>query len=1789
MVGKSKRGGTTKPSKRKAPVQLTGGSGFRFENSVAARVLLDMLSAKNSLGADFGRVARVDWQARDAGWLADDLAISCRLASDDERIAGVSVKSYQQLGRAGFHPDFSKIAWQQWLNENTGRHFRRGVDALVLVTGDIANDVRQAWSDLLHQASQSSPERVVARLVKDDQEGSQTSELQRAIFDSLCRPDELGGEQPGAVSDRVLLIRDLRVIKFDYEAQPSSDLAQALLDCQGCLSSGDASDAKNLWERLVGIADEKRPAGGSLDLPGLLAMLRGQFQFLLHPDFRAGWETLCRRSDDATADITGAINGSARLPRDDERTQIADSLAGDRVCLLVGESGSGKSALAKQIAADRYGRTVWLSADDMDHEAAVDFERAIGLRHPLIQLLLASPEPCLVVLDGAEAYSPDARHAAARIIKEIFSNPAANHVHVLTTVQFEAADRLIRQLAHLGVPDGALNAITLGRPSSDEVGALLSALPQLGWIGLRPEVRPLLANLKVLDLTARTLHSEKALGNRAFIGLTTLIDILWGDWVERGDEYGRSHLLKTIAIQEADQLSSGVARQSLGFAEQQALPDLIASGLVRVRDERVAFAHDLLGDWARMRVLVGDSPIALAASGQRAQAPRWHKAIRLFGQRILEQDVEGIDQWRAGVENIPDEPAPPALIRDLFLESLFLATNAVALLERTWAVLISSKGALLRRLLDRFLFVGTLPDTRLLAFTEDQDDAARFEHAFRVPYWPYWGPVLTILQAHREDVVQHAPYEAARVCGLWLRAMPFELVPGHAMPWRKEAAALAVAIAREIQTRNEEGSYSSAADRSVYEAALYAARDLPTEVGDLSLELAKRRELSATVSARVQETRRQRNEERQQPKKATRKSKAPPPPMSFSRGRLNPPWPDGPTERVDHEFQEACLSGNAFSTLARANPDAALEVLLAVCIEDPQHDDYGRSSRMEDTGLAYWRGGEPAMYFRGPFLQFLRVAPEQGISFVLRLVNFATRRLVGDRVGELVEIDGHAKRWLGDSRVFRFHHDWPLFHGSMIHSALMALEKWFYEQIEQGRDIEVEAAARRIVAESESVAFAGLMFDVGKRSPSLFAGALKPLFSAGVLWSWDFQLTLLRAGSQPDPIGFWGMQPQQLIALAQEWYRLPHRRHLLLGSDGAIPRTMLSKAAFRTFFEDVRNRWKAELDSGAASDDLRLLIERINPDNYTFPSEADQDQTIDFEWPEAIRRENDEHLRQIGLEQAITQFPYRCRKVLNAGTPLPADQLMPVFKWLQSLDTQPPTMPTADGEPVQRLENVILGGVAVLVVLHLDWLLEDPSRIAWCRSKLEAISNNPPEASQFDSEVAIGDHRWDDFAAECGLRLLAADRSDPLARKLVAEGIMAFHYGTTGLTMARAFAVRHQIGDDFGRLITLSVRWAALRVLKGISKDAGSEDKQKWDESKAALFQEFMDQKLAADLPDFKRINSETRTAYDALYEKRHPEFQSRRSNARRTSTFGGSREELYPDRLGLDERVLTAALAWLNPNHAQAPEERTRWLTLIHALLELVVQAVPVVDDPDNQEIKGLPSDFDGWVFQIVARAVPQLAAPENPQSLWQSIFDLGAPAHDWVERFFWFWFTDGLRAAKSPSDFVRIWRSMIIYAAASSRWNQSTYGSYRLDGMVIELLGLDGRWGALAADEAFSPVLATMVDVFGQAADLWFQMPTIVRNFLQFVVQPAGIHLLCPAIFWVLKAVAQFSSYDWRDGIEQGLVEFMRICWQRERTQILANSELQQAYFDLLAKLVSRGGHAAIALRDQIVESTA
>lgn len=1767
-------------TKKKAPVELTGGAGFRYEDHVGARFLLDLLSGTNSLGSDFGKVLRIDWQARESGWFADDLVISFNTAGGD-RTAGFSIKSHKQVTESGFPDNFIDIAWAQWFGDGTSRKLKDSNDAIVLVTGDIASGVKSAWSDLLREILSAipAPERMVARLsASKEDEGSQTSIIQRNLFNGFHCPQKF--KQYGKINEveTVHLLGHIRLLDFDYESPTSQDRIKALSDCQRILRSGDAKQALELWEKLLGLAAENRPTGGSLHLPGLMATLRGSFDFREHPDYKSDWDILDRYSKEAMADVHTEIPGLPPLDRNEERSTIQDNLDKDNTCFLVGESGSGKSALAKIIAQANYQQVIWFTPNMLAYDTFVQFEHQMGLRHALGEILSASSHSCLVVFDGIEGYSTPALRLTARIIEEVRTNTSLDHVHLLFTVQFEASESIMRRLVGLGCDLPPLDKAAISRrPSENEIRNLLTKFPKLRWASLRTELRPLLTNLKILDWVIRASQSGKTLDS-TMLSLTTLIDWLWEYWVEGdgSDNLARSQLLKYIATLEAETLYTSVAPGQLGHAEQHTLHALIKSDLLRRRDERLSFSHDLLGDWARMKVLVEQEPTASVAHHDRAATPRWHRASRLYGQRLLEKSSNGDQRWHESLKQLDDGSEAGKILRDLLLESLFFANNAAELLERVWPVLASKNGELLDRLLDRFLFTATLPDSYKLSLVETPEMAARLEYAFRRPFWPYWGPLLAFLHAHREEIARIAPIMAAKVCSMWLEKMPIKYSNRQPFLWRQEAAELAIAIAREMQAQDEEDNhFGNSKDQTVYEALLYASPDLSEEVSVLCLELAKRRNLSPAIKAQVIAARRERAEERN---REAHNASAAVLPIFPPLGAMRKPWPDGPRKRIAQGFRNACLDTGAFSALVQAKPEVALEVLLAVCIEEPRHENPYSPSHPEDEGIVeYWSGGYPPLYFRGPFLLFLRNASKQGLSFILRLVNFATRCSVEAEIkwlerqgdhrrrndGTVFIIEGQPRKWLGDYRTFQWHNSWP-HKAYIVTCALMALEKWLYEQIDQ--EIDIQPYLSRILTESESMAFAGLLLDIGKKNPGLFPGVLKPLFSVWELYDLDTQIVVQKGGSEPGLLA-WAVQADTFMDLAKEWYGLPHRAILFQRLAIAI---MLSTEDLRPFFAELRDDWKKQLDEEGQPKYLRLLIEHFNPDNYTLTPAENGFTQAEFHCPEDIERENETSLRHSQEQLQLMNLPWQCRDLLDKGTPLPPQQIPYLWEKLQALDNSPPTIPQESEYQILSIEDAICGGIAVLLAFHRAWLVSEPGRMEWCRHKLEEMISNPPERARFDSELSKGTRHWDAFVADCGVTLLNENPNDPFARYLVAMGVAAFHYETTTLTMGRAFRYRDKLGDDFDRLQNLAIQWAALKGLKYAKHHLSDTDKRDWDKKYNELLKSFVDGTLSA-----KRMS---------LQEFSDPGTGTRKLRKK----YKGSREVLRSNPPSIDLDIITHAFMWIDIKSATSPAERLKWLALIQELLHLSLASVPVIEDPARQETDSFPSDFDNWIYEQVAEAIPCMTSAENPDSLWKPILGLGAPTHYWVERFLSRWFTRGVFAVHAPESFLEQWIEMIRYALSHPFWDREQNRTHYLENIVCELLGLNFGFSIIGDNEKFTSVIGRMADIYAMAAERWFIMPRVALNFAKFVVQPATRHFLLPAIYWLADATHSFKEYDWREnGLKGSLTEFLRVCWENQEQKISSDPELQRVFLSLLITLSSHGDHATIALRDHILNS--
>ncbi len=1807
-------------AKQIAPVSLSGGQGFNYEDQVAARFLVDMLAGVASFGCDFGQIVRVDWQTRDAHRLLDDLAVTFK-SQTGQHVAECSIKSDRQVTSGGFPVNFVEAAWEQW-HHALHPDFNKERDLLVLVVGELANDVQESWSTLLRQSLATTNERFLERhKAPVGDQGSQSSETARSILKSLYCPNSLQSKGPSDAMVTVDLVRRIRLIHYDFESEPSRHREWSISDCQRLVRNSSLEEAKRLWISLVSIASELRGLGGSIDLPMLQTKLRPAFQLVDHPDYLSDWRSLRRVSTEILNDIRDTIGDVTTIKRDEDVAKVNQKLDSKQLGLLIGESGTGKSALAKSVAQTGYDEIVAITSEDCNVSRLSQLDDKLGISHPLAEVLRSSRGRCLLILDSLENFSDQALKIAAKVVRDVIDLPWSDQIHVLLVCQSDSAQQLIPKLALNGIDKAFLEPIQLSVPPSEAITPVLLQLSGLSWATLHIELRPLLRNLKILDWVVQASQAGQQLDSTETTGIISLIDYLWSQWIEGGDRgIAGGGLLKKIASMEATGLSMGVPLSRLDHSEQLALKPLLTSDLLKRKPERIYFSHDLLGDWARLRLLIGEDPTRSNLDIDRFASPRWHKALRLFGRWLLSQP-EGIRRWSEAIKRSESSGSVGIVIRDQLLDSISLDENTSSLIKKALPTLCEDDGRLLKLLLDRFFVVATLPDLHFFQFKGDASYSSEFEATFRVPRWPYWGPMLTVLSEKIDVVSKHAPDEAIRISKLWLEKTPTMSQDGTSFPFRNEAAKISIAIGREYQLLQESGGYVESSDeKACYQAVLLAATEFPDEVASFALEMAKRKPLNEEMQRRTNELRAERERSRQEWERSHPENAAILQEHSFPElpmGERIGPWPDGPNEHVDSAFREAVLDGQGIVRLAEVRPDVVFEVLLAVSIEPP-HDENLYGSDFDDShGLESHWDYKPALYFRGPFLVLFRLHPEKTIDFAVKLVNFATarwteseikyRRRQRDRsegILELIEplegtevqvcVDKEVKTWLGDHRVFRWHLDWPV--GSeLIPCVLMALEKYLYEQLD-GK-IDIGPLIERILFGSQSVAFAGLLIDVGKRNPELFFSSLLPMFGTAEFYSWDHRGIVERRSGSAGMIGWWG-QPKDFQDLAREWHLSDYRNWLL--RDIAI-HYMLSFPSLEAFFAECRARWNANKDAGQDSTSIKMLIAQLDRRNYREePTEGNQ-VLAQFVPPPDIQELAAENSR--GAENTIKRitFPMDCRRILDGEKTLPVDQCEAFVQSAIAMGS----LPSQDIDDVSSNAAAIAGVIAVLVNLHFEWLVKNQDKSQWCIDTLIGLIQNPPARRRFEMPDTPGDWEWDCFAAEAAVGLLRQSQDHPLLREMVAYGVTAYRYGTTEKTMRMAYRYQDSLGENFALMQNLAIQWSLVRYqrttcenfigqLSQFVKPDGTDSEtqelikqlqevsHRWLGEHQQLIDNFIQGTTAS--VSFEAAGRDGRAETATILDLRFP---GRRNRSDRQEEYS-RRNRMTGTERGIDGKVLQAAFAWLSMPLPTEGTKRSQHINHIRSLLCMVLESIPVSDedDPDSS-----PGEFEGWVFGLASQTIVAMNENEKPAKLWEPILSLGVEYHYWIVDFFWQWFTDGARAAVDANGFCRQWSKMLEFALSAPAWSLDDGQREGLAEMVYELMGFHFGMDSVANREDFALEIERMTPLIDKAADKWFSMSNVVSGFARSLSRPAYRLNLCRGIQWLFRAMKNSNDYDfwWDRDMERNLTNALDRCWETNQESVRNDQELQQAFLGLLIALSSRGNHAAITLKDRLVSSIA
>jgi hypothetical protein len=1756
----------------------SGGGGFGFADDVAAHFLVQMLSQDFPLEPDNGCVVGLDWEVRQAGWFLDDLLLRLRGDAGDAFCA-ISVKSNSQLNSNGFQGDFPNDAWEQW-HATAENPFRRDTDFLGLAVPRITDTVKTAWEGILRQTMM--PANRLAGILTAS--GSSNG-VQRQIFSSIFKaaPDTFRPSQ----TEAAVLLRRIRVFHFS-----SGDEKDAIRRCSQLTVENTVNAGRSLWRRLRELAKEHREGGGHISILDLISALRPDFNLRGYPDYEADWQTLNKLSKENSL-VKDTVGSGIRLKTTIQVQNLRDCLSRSKTVAILGESGVGKSALVAQFLGlePPSTRVFWLKARQLSKTSQIEIAQHFQLNHDLPTLINHSPQTrAFAVLDGIEQFDGDMLDRTVELIQTLAKKENRNWQLIITCQPLRWPDYK-QCLGSAGI--SSVLEIPFKGPEFSEIYEATKYISGLAAILLRRELRPVLSNLAVLDQVIKAHEMRPFVETRPWVGETEVIDWIWDQWTKSDNkQLVRSRLLRGLAEKDGELLSQEMSLEDIPTDQLEVLSELKERGLLHVdkHESSVQFAHDIMADWARYRTLKASGNDVCGKIKKHAKTPRWGRAIRLYAQSLVEQG-DGLDQWNDARTLIEGEDIESRIASDLFFDSLILATNAIFLLEQIWPNLLLDNGKPLNRLLQRLQAVATVPDPRYETLEDTElRETAQASWQFRIPNPIYWIGPMTILQRHAEDVGKAACIEAARTCGLYLNTMP----AGY--PGRREAAAMALVLARVVQAQViAEVYFLDEVDRPVYEALFRAAPEYPDSVGQIALELCHRRPPSQDVLLRVaaiEEDRGMRRKRHALNTSGKEVQKAVPGMYIHYERPLPSPWPDGPSERVQDTFIAVVMDPHTLTPLILMRPRIAQEILLAVCIEEPTADDRSNYlARMKYSGLSSWRGGYPAMYFKSPFLAFLEHSQDEALDTIIRLTNFVTDRWIETTFSSIPEsrkarhsswefiVDGEVKLWPGDAQVFNWHRDMRL-DGAAVECALMALEKWFYDAIEAGKD--VAPAIKTIFAKSRSLSLAGVLTTVGLRFPALFCSLLRPLLTCTFIYHAQMQCTM-QEGLYRSPLGMmsWADKGKEAIKRVLEWHDLPHRKQHLRYVAQYL---MFHDSATKTFLKKQtllwKERWSKEIsDPNVDTESLEFLIVQLDADNYTQTRLSNGTVQYEILLPAKLQESADAAAAQFELQGLLFSLPSKARALLLGQRQLDSSEIGEFVASVRRLDAQ-----SISSENLLNYgPSAIAGGIAVMFTHHRQWLKDNPDVEAWCFRTLQAGLPVVKSEEYQDVPDSITDTHPETFRGEAGIALLC-EREDEWIRRAVFDGVTGFFYQSTLRTMHAAYRRREDLGPMFNELVNVVVLWAAIR--HGVNYGQYGRNDELLKPYRNALFHRYQSGRLRGDLISLERAEALGETLADRASRKSSYGEVRRIRKQQRISPKKGEDRKVYRPARDLDMTVLQKGFGFLEEMGNASPEDTQRLFRYFEPLFYLELRSLPVIEGDDDWELDNPPYDFDNWVIGLTAAFTAKSKGKDDAHSLYPPIIDLSTHARYWVEEFMHSWFRWGLRLSSTEDDFVQRWREIVEYAMAAPSWNHKGRRHwFYLQYLANELVGITGNPTMRVAGEEFRGVIQNMAETYARWCDVWLESPVCAAHFAYFLSTASGQVLLPMGIRRLAAAIRVYDEHDWKErNLLDGLSTAVSACWRNIRDSIKNDATIRGAFETILSELCARHDARALQIRTEV-----
>lgn len=981
-----------------APPSASSGSGTRFEWVVGAFYLLSMLAEGEPRGLPGAQIRSVKFQQRIEGKPLDDIVVEA--VNADGSPATIEIQAKLTLDFTASDKQFQDLVIQLW-QASQGPTFLSERYELAVAIAKTSTRIEREYQELLHWARQLRSAEIFFSHVNRAGFGSEGGRK----FIDVVRTNLRLASLPDDDETVWRLLSRFQILVFDFTAPGSCYEHRARERALSLLSPHEAHRAGDLWSVLIDIASNSATAAGDrLDRPTLVRELNERHGLLVGPkqSVRSLFEKLEEDAGLTLAGIDDTVGGQ-RLSRSELVQDVLDKLETNRVVHIAGAPGAGKSHILKQLAnqAGAEGRIIVLANGRIFAGGWRRMAEAYGCQLSLAQLFneLACGGGVTLFVDNIDQIEGMAERAT---LMDLFNTALA--IPGWSVVTTGSADR---DEWRVGLPFGPaeIASVEVGQITDNEAAMLAAANPTLGLILAKGHPAERLA--RNLFYLARLV--ELSSGNETIRTELDLARLWWNYAGGRNADAGR--LSRKIALRKlAKALIANPHRTSLEVDEFDpvTVTTLLALGALRedIPGATIAFRHDVLRDWA-MGFVMNEGDLFAALPKTDLLPVSLARGVEMLISIMLAED-ETAAKWLDALRLTRAAGNDASWLRPVLLP-LPRSVGAYDRLGAAQSVLLAENGEVLRELLRLMLAIDAEPINKYAARLRPDLPSIKGLSDIVLPKDPSWIALVAWLMANANTLPAQVLPEVTRVIRGWLiysqgAAIGInELLVGFAFAWLAKI------------------------DEGIKPRYFRKGEPVPPPLGVPNIEHT-RDALQMTA---------------------------------FAFAHLNSDAAHeylGATIKQEIRYNDLEPFVKLRGNLAKAAAGAYVDLLIKALIDDERDDDdddYG-SRRPLGPFTLYDNWFSPHSPSQGPFLELLRTDAAQGLRLIRALIGWTMEWRAGGRPETLarltITLGGCDHEFLGGAGTY--HWSRVPIPSSIVTSALMALEAWGHEEIENGATVE---------------------------------------------------------------------------------------------------------------------------------------------------------------------------------------------------------------------------------------------------------------------------------------------------------------------------------------------------------------------------------------------------------------------------------------------------------------------------------------------------------------------------------------------------------------------------------------------------------------------------------------------------------------------------------------------------------------------------------------------------------------